>query len=260
MKPTVSRVWSALVVFPLALGLVARAAGVRADPPASPAAPAPTGLAGKWVVTVDFWGTPSYYKLELTQQGDALTGDLSGDKLEGTVRGDNVEFLAKDTEGGSEQVKATLSGGALSGTMVIVEGSNPKNPTTHSFTASLVPKRSTRPPRRHDFTPTVFHREFSPRNKPVLTIAPGDTIVTTTVDAGGTDAKGVTRGLGGNPQTGPFFVEGAVPGDTLVVKLVRVRLNRDWAVSDDFLVPRAVDGGLAVKIKDVGQTDRKSVV
>jgi acetamidase/formamidase len=256
MKLTASGLWPAVLVVSVALGLAARAADVRADPPAATPTPGPAGLTGKWVATVDYFGTPSYYKLELTQQGDALTGDFSGDKLEGTVRGDTVEFLAKDTEGGTEQVTATLSGGALSGTIVLVEGSNPKNPTTHAFTATLVPKRSTRPPRRHDFTPTVFHREFSPRNKPVLTIAPGDTIVTTTVDAGGADARGVTRVLGGNPQTGPFYVEGAVPGDTLVVRLVRVRLNRDWAVSDDFLVPRAVDGGLAVKMKDLGQTVR----
>ena len=37
---------------------------------------------------------------------------------------------------------------------------------------------------------------------------------TTTVDAGGTDEKGVKRVLGGNPETGPFYVEGAQPGDT----------------------------------------------
>ena len=34
---------------------------------------------------------------------------------------------------------------------------------------------------------------------------------------------------GGNPQTGPFYVEGAMPNDTLVVRLKRVRTNRDWA-------------------------------
>jgi acetamidase/formamidase len=49
----------------------------------------------------------------------------------------------------------------------------------------------------------------------------------TTVDAGGTDEKGMKRVLGWNPQTGPFFVETAGPGDTLVVHLTHLRLNRD---------------------------------
>jgi len=62
----------------------------------------------------------------------------------------------------------------------------------------------------------------------VLAVSPGDTIHTTTVDAGGTDEKGVTRVLGGNPETGPFYIETAAPGDTLVVHLTRLRLNRDW--------------------------------
>ncbi|HKF41238.1 MAG TPA: hypothetical protein VKB21_09105, partial [Candidatus Acidoferrum sp.] len=59
-------------------------------------------------------------------------------------------------------------------------------------------------PKHHEFVPTTFYRQFSPKNEPVLTVAPGDTIHTTTVDAGGTDEKGVPRVLGGNPETGPF--------------------------------------------------------
>ena len=220
----------------------------HADPPAS--------LTGRWIVTVDLYGTPQPYALELTQQGDTLSGNFAGDKLEGTVRGDTVQFLAKDTEGGSEDAKATLAGTTLTGSVVFVDGGDPKHPTTHSFTASFVPPRSTRPPRRHDFTPTVFYRQFSPHNPPVLRVAPGDTIATTTVDAGGTDAKGTTRVLGGNPQTGPFYIEGAMPGDTLIVRLNRVRLNRDWAISDDAIVDRALDSRLAVKMKDTGQQVR----
>ena len=34
-----------------------------------------------------------------------------------------------------------------------------------------------------------------------------------------------------NPQTGPFFVEGAEPGDTLVLHLVDLTPARDWAAS-----------------------------
>jgi len=56
--------------------------------------------------------------------------------------------------------------------------------------------------------------------------------------------------LGGNPQTGPFYVETAMPGDVLVIHLDRIRLNRDWAISDDGIVGRALDPEFAVKMKD----------
>jgi acetamidase/formamidase len=90
----------------------------------------------------------------------------------------------------------------------------------------------------------------------VLTINPGDMIHTTTVDAGGTDEKGVKRVLGGNPETGPFYVESAMPGDTLVVHIIKLRLNRDYAVSDDAIVGRALDDRLAAKMKDNGKDIR----
>jgi len=66
---------------------------------------------------------------------------------------------------------------------------------------------------------------------------------TWTVDAGGRDAKGVRRSAGGNPETGPFYVEGALPGDTLAVKFTRIRLNRDTAGSGDRVASDALTAG-----------------
>lgn len=111
-------------------------------------------------------------------------------------------------------------------------------------------------PKRHEFTPTIFYRQFSASNPPVLKIAPGDTVHTTTVDAGGTDEHGAKRVLGGNPETGPFYIETAWPGDTLVVHFNRIRLNRDYAISDDAIVERALDPGMSVKMKDGGKSVR----
>src|SRR5579859_2295999 len=179
-----------------------------------------------------------------------VTGDFDGDKLEGTVTGTSIQFVAKDEHGGSEKVSATLRGTAISGTCIFINGDNPERAESHEFTATVVPPRPTGPAKRHEFVPTTFYRQFSPLNKPVLTIAPGDSVHTTTVDAGGTDEKGETRVLGGNPETGPFYIESAVPGDTLVVHIIRLRLNRDWAISDDFLVDRAIGRDFAAKAKD----------
>jgi amidase len=219
--------------------------------------PASAGpLTGRWIVTVEYLGTPASLSMELTQDGSKLTGNFDGDKLEGTVNGNAIHFLAKDTQGGSEEGTATVQNDTMSGTAIYIDGSNPTHPFDVPFTATLAKKRTTGAPQTHEFTPTVFYRQFSPMNKPVLNVNPGDTIHTTTVDAGGNDEKGAPRVMGGNPETGPFYIESAQPGDTLVVHLVRLRLNRDWAMSDDFIVGRAVDSDLAVKLKDGGKVIR----
>jgi hypothetical protein len=41
-------------------------------------------------------------------------------------------------------------------------------------------------------------------------------------------------------ETAPFYVDGAWPGDTLVVTLNRVRLIRETAVSGDQIIPSAL--------------------
>ncbi len=218
--------------------------------------PADTALSGRWIVTTDFHGTTLYLSLKLDQQGDKLTGDFDGDKLEGAITGNSIHFVAKNDQGGTEECTATAQSGAISGTFVFTDADDPGHPTTLQFTAKLVPQRGAGAAQRHEFTPTIFYRQFSAANKPVLTVSPGDTIHTTTVDAGGTDEKGVTRVLGGNPETGPFYIETAMPGDTLAVHLVRLRLNRDWAISDDAVVDRGLDSDLAVQMKDGGKSVR----
>ena len=211
------------------------------------------GLAGSWLLTADYYGTPTYMRLELEQQGEKLTGKFGSRKLEGTVSGNAIHFVTKNDEGDIEDVNATLQEGKLTGAVVETDANDPTHPERYSFTGTQAPSRPTGPPQRHEFTPTVFYRQFSALNKPVLTIAPGDTVHTTTVDAGGTDANSVQRVMGGNPETGPFYIESAMPGDTLVVHLTRLRLNRDWADSDDAIVERGLDSDLAVKMKDGGK-------
>src|SRR6266566_2470537 len=93
----------------------------------------------------------------------------------------------------------------------------------------------------HRFEPKEFHNTFSGAHKPVLTIKAGDHVITSTIDAGGTDSAGVKRAQGPNPQTGPFYIEGAEPGDTLVVHLLRLEPNRATGFSGTLLAPYAAD-------------------
>jgi amidase len=217
----------------------------------APAANNATSLSGKWFVTTERFGAPIYFRMNLTQQGDKLSGDFDGDKLQGTISGNDIQFHAVDERGGWEDCKAKLAKGSLSGTIVIRFSGDNEQPETQPFSASLMPDlKAKASPQRHEFTPATFYRRFSHETGPVLTIAAGDTIHTTTVDAGGNDEKGVRRVLGGNPETGPFYVNGAYPGDTLAVHITRLKLNRDYAISDDGIVPRGLTSGLAVKTKD----------
>jgi amidase len=108
----------------------------------------------------------------------------------------------------------------------------------------------------HEFTPAAFHNEFSANTPPVLRVEPGDTIRTTTIDAAGSDYRGVSRGKAGNPQTGPFYVVGAAPGGTVAVHVTRLRLNRDWAISTDRLSNLAMTPDLAARMTFQGQLVR----
>jgi amidase len=76
-------------------------------------------------------------------------------------------------------------------------------------------------------------------------------VKTWSVDAGGTDPQGVRRTTGGNPLTGPFYVDGAAPGDTLVVRFTRIRLNRDTAISSPLIVNSALNPGYIEQRKKV---------
>lgn len=211
---------------------------------------------GDWLLTTDVFGNPLHQKLVLKNEGDKLTGQLGGTKLEGTIAGTQLQFTLKDEQGGTAKFTGTLSGDTISGSAMMDDFITAGEHITRAFTATRVPQNRPGAPQRHDFTPTVFHRQFSAANAPVLKIWPGDTIHTTTVDAAGVDEKGVPRVLGGNPQTGPFYVEGAMPGDTLKIHLDRIRLNRDYAISDDGVVPRATGPQFAIKMKDNGKTVR----
>jgi acetamidase/formamidase len=92
----------------------------------------------------------------------------------------------------------------------------------------------------HTFAPTHYFTTIG-AHPPVLRIAPGDTVITTTVDARGADASNEPITPRDNPMTGPFFVEGAEPGDTLVVTLDKLRPNRNRGWTRKVVAANVVD-------------------
>ncbi len=75
--------------------------------------------------------------------------------------------------------------------------------------------------------------------EPVMKVQPGDVLEVWTDDCFGglverVDDLPSEKITAFNPQTGPFVVEGAEPGDTLALHFVSIEPARDWAVSTTF--------------------------
>jgi acetamidase/formamidase len=87
---------------------------------------------------------------------------------------------------------------------------------------------------------------------PVMKVSPGDVLELWTDDC----FTGLVRTIDDvaserivfpflNPQTGPFYVEGAEPGDTLALHFVSIEPSRDWGVSTTFPLFGALTSTLA---------------
>jgi acetamidase/formamidase len=95
----------------------------------------------------------------------------------------------------------------------------------------------------HRLAPTVFVNTYSAAHTPVLHIKSGDRLITSVVDDMGVNGQGQTVAQGPNPQTGPFFIEGAEPGDLLVVTIVTLTPNRASGSSAATMAVDAVEPG-----------------
>jgi acetamidase/formamidase len=199
------------------------------------AAPGPAD----WVATlVGGQGEPQYAHVTLKIDGAKVSGTWGASTIEGTLAGDKLDAKLLDAEGKpAGSFSGTLAGDKVTGIGTFPaargrggmggggRGAGGGGPV--AFTLSKAPAAPAAP-RSIKFVPENFYATYSAANKPALTIFPGDVVHTWTADAGGVDAEG-TRHRGGDSNIGPFYVEGALPGDTLVVHLLKIRTNRSTA-------------------------------
>ncbi len=190
-------------------------------------------LNGVWEFSVSAHEFSAAQRVNLAQENGQYTFTMSGSKLTGSRDGDSIRFDCTEGQRKCGVLRGTVIGNSISGGGEI-EGI----PASWSMRRPL-PRPATA--RRYEFTPRTFYRQFAAAKDPALHIFPGDTVHTWTVDAGGYDANGKHLVFGGNPLTGPFYIEGAMPGDSLTVKFVRVRLNRDTARSGEGVVASALN-------------------
>jgi amidase len=116
-------------------------------------------------------------------------------------------------------------------------------------------------PTEHHMEPTKFYYTYGP-HPPALTVLSGDRVTTSTVDARNwnKDREQIPENMrqtdpdtqlrDGNPQNGPIYVEGAELGDTLAVRILDIRLNREWGWS----AQTPGFGGLVVESRFNGPT------
>jgi acetamidase/formamidase len=193
-----------------------------------------TSPSGKWISDLKFFQDHNYQRMELSVSGTRLLGKLGNNDFEGTFENGRIEGTVKPNPQTTIKLQGILQGDRIEGTATIVE-----QKVDLVWDVRRAPAAGTAPT-KHVFEPTEFQHFFSDSIPPVLHVSPGDTVETWSVDAGGSDAKGVHRTSGGNPLTGPFYIDGALPGDTLVVHFNRLRLNRDSAISSPLIVNSAL--------------------
>jgi amidase len=234
-------------------------------------------LSGNWIATVATQREPEYTRVSLTDDGGKLTGTWGELKVAGTLTGDKVDLsLSDESDKPAGSLTGTLSGDTIKGSGTISArggrggrggmgggfgggmgmggggfGGGASGQIEFTLAKAAVPPAK---PRDIHFEPTDFFGTYSAANKPVLTIFPGDIVHTSTADAGGVDAKGVHH-RGGDSNVGPFYVEGALPGDTLVVHLLKVRTNRATAHQGSHLNANAATAAYLVGAKYDGSVD-----
>ncbi len=186
-------------------------------------------IQGNWIAEVSATGAdPQYARVKLHVEGTSIAGAWNQFTVTGVANGDrlNLALLRNGASAGTLTVSANASGFSGEGRMSSGgRGGGLETTVAIKLTRPAIPPSSG--PRTVDYEPRVFYGYYSAANPPALRIFPGDTVRTRTFDASGRDNE--RRTPGGNLETGPFYIEGALPGDTLVVKLNRVRVNRDSA-------------------------------
>jgi acetamidase/formamidase len=99
-----------------------------------------------------------------------------------------------------------------------------------------------------------YYNAFSHAYPPLVRVRSGDTIRTKTLDSRGFTDKGIQVARSGNALTGPFYVQGAEPGDALEIHFNQLSLNRNWGYSNwrlglYALAPESVEGIYSDKTK-----------
>ncbi len=212
------------------------------------------GLTGNYIA--EFSTAPTaekqYVRVTMKTDGTTVSGTWGDRAIKGSVTGTRIEITLSDASGPAGALTGTINGSGASGSGTFKPaargGFGGGAPQPASITWTLTPYTPPATPRTYDYEPKSFYTTYSAQWEPVLRIYPGDTVRTRTVD-NDRDAAATRYGVGGNPSTGPFYIEGALPGDTLVVHLVKLRANKKTARQGTRINARAITAQYLVNAK-----------
>jgi acetamidase/formamidase len=231
-------------------------------------------LSGNYIAQIATAPTaePQFARVSLKVDRAAVSGVWGDGTLSGSLTGTQLDLTVTDAAGNPAGVlKGTVSGvaftgdgrlmpprprpvvggggaaggGAAGGGALASAARGAVAAALQPVTWTLTPYTPPAAPKIYDFAPASFYTTYSADWTPVLRLYPGDSVRTRTVD-NDRDAKAPRYGVGGNPSTGPFYIEGALPGDTLVVHLTKVRANRTTARQGMRINARAVTAAYLV--------------
>jgi acetamidase/formamidase len=198
---------------------------------------AAAALSGDWVGQLtgpfDSQYTAQYNHVTLKATGDKLSGTWGAYTLSGVMTAAKVDISLIDGSGKSAgTLSGTMAGDSFSGTGSVVPARRvggggmgvvqPPGPVTWQLTRAATPPGTSK---TYNFEPNVAYGTYSAAEPPNLHIFPGDTVNTRTMDQA-RDTNIIRHGSGGDANIGPFYIEGALPGDTLVVHLIKLRTNK----------------------------------
>lgn len=214
------------------------------------------GLAGAYIAEVSTGPTAEkqYARVTIKVDGTAVSGVWGDRTIAGSLNGTKLEINLSDATGPAGTLTGIVNGTAASGGGTLKPaarggfGGGGAAPSAAAITWTLTPYTPPATPKIYTYEPTSFYTTYSADWAPVLRIYPGDTVRTRTVD-NDRDGKATRYGVGGNPSTGPFYVEGALPGDTLVVHLLKLRANKKTARQGTRINARAVTAQYLVGAK-----------
>ena len=197
------------------------------------------GLTGDWVGQLtgpfDSQYTAQYNHVDLKADGAKLSGTWGTYTLAGTLAGTkvNISLDRREWQAGRHPHRHCGREMPFLGKVSVVParrggGGRPAvQRSLRTMSPGSLPALLRRPatPKTYDFEPNVAYGTYSAAEPPNLHIFPGDTVNTRTMDAA-RDANIIRHGTGGDANIGPFYVEGALPGDTLVVHFTKIRTNK----------------------------------
>jgi acetamidase/formamidase len=196
-------------------------------------------LSGKWIAEISgpTLLEPAYAHVTLQDSANSLAGTWGADAIAGSVKGADITFVVTNGAGSNiGSMIGKLSGDAIAGAGTLAglgrrAGGFPNHapvPVEMKFVLTREPEPPAKP-REINYEPTTFQAYYYAGNKPGIHIFPGDIVHTWAPDSAGTDKNLKRVALGGNSNIGPVYVEGALPGDTLVVHLIKIAPNRSTA-------------------------------